>query len=77
MSLWLDPLRREDFPTLPVACGAEIAGHLFDRTPGHLIKGIVTENGIISPRECGAVFAGLPVSQRLCQKLRNRAYKKN
>jgi translation initiation factor 2B subunit (eIF-2B alpha/beta/delta family) len=49
--------------------GANVTGHLFDRTPPECIRGIVTEQGILNPQACAAYMRAMPTSQRLLEKL--------
>ncbi len=68
LPLPLAPLGPRDFSALRQ--GANIVGHLFDTTPADLIRGIITERGLIAPAAATSVTQQLPVSARLQQKLR-------
>ena len=67
LSLRVDPICRSD---LSADDSVNVVGHLFDRTPPELLRGIITERGILSPRACAGVMAGMPMSQRLIDRLR-------
>jgi translation initiation factor 2B subunit (eIF-2B alpha/beta/delta family) len=67
LSLKVDPIRRSD---MTADGSATVVGHLFDRTPPELLRGVVTERGVLSPQACAAVMAGMPMSQRLIDKLK-------
>ena len=42
-----------------------VAGSLFDRSPAHLIRGVVSERGILTASACSALMREMPVSQYL------------
>jgi translation initiation factor 2B subunit (eIF-2B alpha/beta/delta family) len=67
LALKVDPIRRSD---VMAADSARVIGHLFDRTPPELLRAIITERGILSPQACAAMMAGMPMSQRLIDKLK-------
>ncbi len=55
--------------------GTPVLGRLFDQTPGEMIRGIVTERGLISPAAASAIIQQMPISTRLSQKLEAWAYR--
>lgn len=61
----MNRLRRRDVLPLDAPKRAQIAGHLFDETPPHLITGIVTERGILSPTACATVMREMHLSKTL------------
>lgn len=67
LSLKVDPIRRSD---VTADGSATVVGHLFDHTPPELLRAIVSERGILSPQACAEVMAGMPMSQRLIDRLR-------
>jgi methylthioribose-1-phosphate isomerase len=69
LSLGLDPIARADVLPADAPAKAKVTGALFDSTPAHLIRGIVTERGVIAPAACSALMREMPISQYLCQKL--------
>lgn len=69
--LELDQVPRTSVLPDDISNRASVVGHLFDRTPSYLIRGIVTERGLISPQVCAALMRTMPVSQRLSNRLRN------
>jgi ribose 1,5-bisphosphate isomerase len=71
--LSLDSILREDVLSPDMPPDVRVVGHLFDQTPSSLIRGIVTERGLISPKVCSALMRTMPVSQRLGNKLANRS----
>ncbi len=74
LPLWLDALPPTDVFSGPPPGRAPVVGHLFDCTPPHLIAGLVTERGILSPAACRAIFAGMPLSRSLSRRLAVWAY---
>jgi translation initiation factor 2B subunit (eIF-2B alpha/beta/delta family) len=73
LPLLMDPLRRDDVLRNESPDRVSVVGHLFDRTPPELIRGIVTERGILSPAACGSVMAEMPLSEKLSRRLSARA----
>lgn len=71
LPLQLDQVPRESVLPDDSLVRARVVGHLFDRTPSYLIRGIVTERGLIGPEVCAALMRTMPVSQRLINRLRN------
>lgn len=69
----LDPLSRSDFPEISQDVTIEIAGHLFDKTPGTLIHAIVSEQGVLAPESCNHVMRSMETSSELLRRLRDRA----
>jgi translation initiation factor 2B subunit (eIF-2B alpha/beta/delta family) len=69
----LDPLERQDFPGLDVGVTVHVGGHLFDRTPPELIRGIVSERGLLSPVACAEAMIHMPISETLVSMLRARS----
>jgi translation initiation factor 2B subunit (eIF-2B alpha/beta/delta family) len=53
----------------PLRPGVRVVGSLFDRTPPHLITGIVTERGVLHPAACEVLFRVLPLSHTLTTRL--------
>lgn len=47
----------------------QVLGQLFDRTPGELIRGIVTEKGIVSPAAAADIIRTSPLSPWFNQRL--------
>lgn len=47
----------------------EIGGFLFDTTPRSFIRGIVTEQGVISPQGCAEIMNHMNLSQNIISKL--------
>ena len=69
LPLPLSPIKSDEF-FLPDACAqAQVVGHLFDRTPANLIRGIISEEGVLSPLACGEIMRRMPVSDRLNPRL--------
>jgi translation initiation factor eIF-2B subunit delta len=71
----LDPIEREDFPQLGGGDAVNVAGHLFDRTPANLIRGIVTENGLLNPIACAQIMLQMPIHASLVEKLRSESHR--
>jgi ribose 1,5-bisphosphate isomerase len=69
IDLWLDEIADDDVLADPPAGEVAVAGRLFDRTPAHLIAGVVTERGIMSPAACSAEMGDMPFSQSLARRL--------
>ncbi len=46
-----------------------VMGHLFDKVPSSLIRGIITENGIYSPQGCAVLLDHLPCSMEVITNL--------
>ena len=53
-----------------------VAGNLFDATPPHLVKGIITELGIIHPTACVNVMWKMKLSKRISELIPDWAYGK-
>ena len=68
-----EQLDREVFPGVANEHNVSIAGHLFDRTPAALIRGVVTERGILSPSSCAGVMQRMQTSDALLSSLKSRA----
>ncbi len=75
LPLWMKPLKRSDVLSGDVPPEARVAGHLFDQTPADLIRGIVTEKGILSPAGCTTLMREMRTSRRLMSKLPSWAYR--
>lgn len=71
----LDSIQRSEVMPANTPAGAGIAGHLFDKTPPDLIKGVVTEKGIINPAVCASLMREMPLSRRLSAMLSAWAYR--
>jgi translation initiation factor 2B subunit (eIF-2B alpha/beta/delta family) len=69
LSLWLDAVERSDVVETGTHERADVIGSVFDRTPSDLIRGIVTEKGILSPAACTAVMRAMRLSRSLGTKL--------
>jgi translation initiation factor 2B subunit (eIF-2B alpha/beta/delta family) len=69
LPLWLDPLPAVDVVPAGWSGYARIVGHLFDTTPARLIRGVVTERGVLSPSACAAFMHSMPLSTTLAGKL--------
>ncbi len=69
LPLKLDALGRHDVLPAKAPDAASVSGLLFDRTPGHLIRGVVSERGILTTAACSALMRKMPVSQYLQDKL--------
>ena len=67
-----EPIDRDVFPEVASASNVTIAGHLFDRTPAGLIRGVVTESGILNPFICIELMRQMPVSEDLLSRLTTR-----
>lgn len=68
----LDRIVRKDLRELSEGDAANVAGYLFDRTPALLIRGVVTEQGLLSPIACAQIMLRMPVNLSLVEKLRSR-----
>lgn len=64
-----EPLDREVFPEVASDRNITVAGHLFDRTPAGLIRGVVTERGILNPSACIELMRQMPTSKDLLSRL--------
>lgn len=77
----MEPLHHMKADFASVQPQAPLVGRLFDRTPGRLLRGLVTERGIISPLVAGAIMQEMPLSPRLNRALVrsfvNRTLKEN
>ena len=69
LPLALDALQRTDALPAKSPDAVSVAGSLFDRTPGQLIRGVVSERGILTTGACSALMREMPVSQYLQDKL--------
>lgn len=65
LSLPLDALNAHDVLPNNVPEEVAVAGSLFDRTRSHLIRGVVSEQGILTAAACSALMREMPVSQYL------------
>jgi ribose 1,5-bisphosphate isomerase len=54
--------------------GVKVSGNLFDATPPHLVKGIITELGIIPPTSCVNVMWNMKLSKRINELIPDWAY---
>lgn len=54
--------------------GVKVTGNLFDATPPHLVKAIVTELGLIHPSACVNVMWKMKLSKRISELIPNWAY---
>lgn len=54
--------------------GVKVTGNLFDATPPHLIKAIITELGIIHPTACVNVMWNMKLSNRISELIPDWAY---
>lgn len=68
----LDKLQHSDFQNLNSHSEIRVVGHLFDRTPGDLIRAVVSELGVLSPAACIDVMHGMDFSGDLLARLRAR-----
>jgi ribose 1,5-bisphosphate isomerase len=66
--LWLDPIKPGCIP-IPSSSSPPVIGHLFDTTPPELIRGLITEEGILNPKEAIVLMNRMPFSERFGQKL--------
>ncbi len=66
--LWLDPIKADSIPILS-SSSPPVIGHLFDTTPPDLIRGLITEEGILNPKEAVVLMNRMPFSERFGQKL--------
>jgi translation initiation factor 2B subunit (eIF-2B alpha/beta/delta family) len=69
IGLEFDPIARGDVLPANAPAEAAVTGALFDSTPAHLIRGVVTERGVIAPAACSALMREMPISQYLSEKL--------
>ncbi|MBE3144827.1 MAG: hypothetical protein IMZ61_13045 [Planctomycetes bacterium] len=75
-SLDKDPVQTTDVFAQRHGEGAKVAGHLFDQTPPELIDAIITERGILNPKDCYTLFGSMRFSKRVGAKLQNSTYQK-
>jgi translation initiation factor 2B subunit (eIF-2B alpha/beta/delta family) len=54
--------------------GVKVTGNLFDATPPHLVKAIITELGIIHPTACVNVMWRMKISKRISELMPDWAY---
>lgn len=54
--------------------GVKVTGNLFDATPPHLVKAIITELGIIHPTACVNVMWRMKLSKRISELIPDWAY---
>lgn len=54
--------------------GVKVVGNLFDTTPPHLVKAIITELGIIHPTACVTVMWRMKLSKRISELIPDWAY---
>lgn len=65
LSLPQDSLNAHDVLPADAPADIAVAGSLFDRSPAHLISGVVSERGILTAAACSALMRELPVSHYL------------
>jgi ribose 1,5-bisphosphate isomerase len=68
----LDRLAAKDVLGDRTAPQAPVVGHLFDRTPADLISALVTERGLIHPRQVSQWMLEMPMSESLAIRLADR-----
>jgi ribose 1,5-bisphosphate isomerase len=74
LPLNMDRLHRRDILPPDAPRRARVTGHLFDQTPPHLVTGVVTERGILSPAACTAVMREMRLSETLNRTLATWAH---
>lgn len=74
LPLWMEPISRSNVLPTNSPNRASVIGHLFDQTPPELIRGIVTERGILSPAACATAIKDMCLSKTLSAKLSVWAY---
>ncbi len=72
LSLPQDPLKVQDVLPADAPDSVAAAGSLFDRTPAHLIRAVVSERGILTAAACSALMREMPVSQYLHKAIEER-----
>jgi translation initiation factor 2B subunit (eIF-2B alpha/beta/delta family) len=68
----LDPLVAKDVLGDGTAPQAPVVGHLFDCTPADLIAALVTERGLIHPKQVSQWMLEMPMSESLAIRLAGR-----
>ncbi len=74
------PYRNEKIKTSEVlgdklyASGVKVTGNLFDATPPHLVKAIITELGPIHPSACVSVMWKMKLSKRISELIPDWVY---
>jgi translation initiation factor 2B subunit (eIF-2B alpha/beta/delta family) len=68
----LDPISTEDVIDDRMAATHSVVGHLFDCTPADLISALITERGLIHPRQVSEWMLGMPMSESLAVRLVGR-----
>ena len=75
LKMEMDCLYRRDILPPDAPKRAQVVGHLFDKTPPHLITGVATERGILSPTACAAVMREMHLSKTLNRTLATWAHR--
>jgi translation initiation factor 2B subunit (eIF-2B alpha/beta/delta family) len=68
----LDPIAARDVLGEGTAVKAKVVGCLFDCTPGELIAAVVTERGLIHPRQVSHWMLDMPMSECLAARMADR-----
>ena len=71
----LEPIQEIDLYDTTCSGRARVIGHLFDQTPPELINGLVTERGILHPKDCVALMGEMRLSSKLSEKLHAWAFR--
>jgi translation initiation factor 2B subunit (eIF-2B alpha/beta/delta family) len=66
--LLLDRLQRAAVLAEDALPRAAVGGHLFDRTPAELIRGLVTERGCLHPAQAALAMLAMPLSESLVRR---------
>jgi translation initiation factor 2B subunit (eIF-2B alpha/beta/delta family) len=65
----LEPLNNDDVFGPGCAKTTRVVGHLFDRTPPELIRGLVTEKGVLNSKDCRTLIGNMRQSNKMIEKL--------
>lgn len=61
----IEPIPRREVLSEEYSARIQVAGHLFDETPPHLVTAIITEIGLLNPTACVTVMRQMKLSEKL------------
>jgi len=71
----LDPIQEKDVYDTTCNDRTRVIGYLFDQTPPELVNALVTERGILHPKDCAALMGETRLSSKLSEKLHAWAFR--
>ncbi len=68
----LDPIQKDDIYQGGASRDAKVCGYLFDKTPPELITALITEKGLIHPKQVSQWMLEMPMSKAIADRFRSR-----